>query len=597
MSPAGRLLTRLAPSWAASPLRRLLQTGFFLLFGWLFFVVAWPYGSMNYSQFLRSKEFLDAEWFLAIDPLVSASAALAGRMAVWSLAWGVGMLAVCLVLPRFFCGYACPLGTFIDVFDGAVNRPLRRLFRAPSARGGGTSSCWRHFRYFLLIGILVAGAGGVLLSGWFAPIPIITRGFQFTFSLVELGLRRGWHQVPRLGPEYSLSVALFAGVLLLGLIRPRFWCRYVCPSGAMFSLVNRLALVRRHVIADCTGCGLCRRACSFDAVDIDFATRVGECAFCQTCGGVCPVGAIRFTGKKADASNRLMSAAGGVTSAEIPTRSSREPGTPRAGKVSRRGLLSGVAAGSVAGITGAAGLRWFSPALAEPPVRPPGSVPERDFLRLCVRCGECFRACPNNVLQPMGPAAGLDNLWTPAVVADWSGCEPTCNNCGQVCPTGAIRALSLEDKRVTRIALAVVNERTCLACLGQGDCQTVGRDGHPSLLCRDECEVAGYHAIDLLRVGVETDAAGLPVEGSGYLMPKVAEEKCIGCGLCQTRCNKMNAKQKRLLADSAIRIVAGEGNEDRLLRGSLPGDRIRDSQPGPPTRPAPTGPSDYITDF
>ena len=93
-----------------------------------------------------------------------------------------------------------------------------------------------------------------------------------------------------------------------------------------------------------------------------------------------------------------------------------------------------------------------------------------------------------------------------------------------------------------------------------------------------------------MRLGVETDAAGLPVEGSGYLAPKVAEEKCIGCGLCQTRCYKINAKQKRLLAATAIRVVAGEGKEDRLLRGSVHENRSRPDQSGPPTHPSPNKP-------
>jgi ferredoxin len=83
----------------------------------------------------------------------------------------------------------------------------------------------------------------------------------------------------------------------------------------------------------------------------------------------------------------------------------------------------------------------------EPPIRPPGSVPEDKFLQLCIRCGQCIKVCPNNVLQPAGFEYGFNGLWTPRVMADWSGCEPSCSNCGQVCPTGAVRALTLEEKR------------------------------------------------------------------------------------------------------------------------------------------------------
>ena len=87
------------------------------------------------------------------------------------------------------------------------------------------------------------------------------------------------------------------------------------------------------------------------------------------------------------------------------------------------------------------------------PLRPPGSVPEREFLAMCIRCGQCFKVCPNNVLQPLAFQQGFEGLWTPHVVADWAGCESSCNGCGQVCPTGAIRALSIDEKRVARIAV------------------------------------------------------------------------------------------------------------------------------------------------
>ena len=95
-------------------------------------------------------------------------------------------------------------------------------------------------------------------------------------------------------------------------------------------------------------------------------------------------------------------------------------------------------------------------------------MPEKQFLQLCIRCGECFKVCPNNVLQPMSFDQGLDNLWTPQVVADWAGCESSCNNCGQVCPTGAIREISVAEKlgedhrRATTVAgwMVEVSERT-----------------------------------------------------------------------------------------------------------------------------------------
>ena len=231
----------------------------------------------------------------------------------------------------------------------------------------------------------------------------------------------------------------------------------------------------------------------------------------------------------------------------------------------RRGFLS-LAAGSAAAIVGgmsvAVATRSFEARLDDPtafrPVRPPGSVPEQPFLEMCIRCGECFKACPNNVLQVEGFQQGLEGLWTPLVNADWAGCESSCNACGQVCPTGAIRALPLEEKKVARMGLAIVNENTCLPFANQEACQ----------LCVDECNAAGYEAIEFVNVHTAVDSHGMPVDGSGFVAPVVLADKCVGCGLCQTRCYAINVKEKHLLAGSAIVIEAGLGKEDRLMTGS-----------------------------
>jgi ferredoxin len=177
---------------------------------------------------------------------------------------------------------------------------------------------------------------------------------------------------------------------------------------------------------------------------------------------------------------------------------------------------------------------------------------------MCVGCGECLQACPNDVLQPTGFEQGVEGLWTPRVAADWSGCEPSCCNCGQVCPTGAIRALPIEEKRVARMGLAVVNQQTCLPYAGRGDCQ----------LCVDECTSAGYRAIEFVGVGTEVDANGQPIADSGFLAPVVLAERCVGCGLCQARCYGLNVAKNGVLPRSAIIVEAGEGREDRLVRGS-----------------------------
>ncbi|MCA9058646.1 MAG: 4Fe-4S binding protein, partial [Planctomycetaceae bacterium] len=504
---------------------------------------AWP---SHYADHLTEKEDIPAELFLTIDPLVSISTAIASRAWIRSLVMAAVILVICILIPRGFCGYLCPLGTLIDVFDWLVSSRIRR-FRVS---GNGW---WVHLKYYILVTVLTAAVGGVLLSGYVSAIPVITRGLQFSVAPLQNGSFNGWHQMPPFHTGHWLSLALFAAVLLTGLLRPRFWCSYLCPSGAMFSLGNLFRISERKVESSCIHCNKCVEICPFDAIRADFTTRTADCTLCQTCGGVCPTHAIKFVGRWEFQDLKL-------------------PNDPSVNetRLGRRGFLSstvGATTSAAAGTVAALSLTPPSPAAVEPitaataplvPVRPPGSVPENRFLQMCIRCGECFKACPSDVLQPLDFRFGVSGLWTPHVVADWSGCASSCNGCGQVCPTGAIRPLPLEEKRVARMGLAIINQQTCLPLAGMEACQ----------LCVDECTAAGYDAIEFTRVGTEVDAQGIPVEGSGFLAPVMVPDKCVGCGLCQTRCHAINVVRNGSLSESAIVIHAGGDREDRLMDGS-----------------------------
>jgi ferredoxin len=194
----------------------------------------------------------------------------------------------------------------------------------------------------------------------------------------------------------------------------------------------------------------------------------------------------------------------------------------------------------------------------KPLLRPPGSVAEDRFLDLCIRCGTCLKVCPGSVLQPAGFEAGLDALWTPALLPTHAGCHQDCNCCTQVCPTGAIRPLTLGEKRAIHIGRAVINADLCLPRRGERDCQ----------LCYEECRAAGYNAIEMRRIplprgGVPPDAfaPSEPEEMASIQAPFVNSTACVGCGLCEYRCHTVLHRQQKLLPGSAI--VVEPRDEDR----------------------------------
>jgi len=121
-------------------LRRSIQTVSLAVFIVLLFHVAWPYGPAFSTDLFASKEWIPAEIFLMIDPLVGISTSIAARQAGIALAVAAGVLCLSLFVPRGFCSHLCPLGTTIDVFDATIDKLAKRL--RITRRGP-----WVHLKY------------------------------------------------------------------------------------------------------------------------------------------------------------------------------------------------------------------------------------------------------------------------------------------------------------------------------------------------------------------------------------------------------------------------------------------------------------------
>jgi polyferredoxin len=590
-------------------------------------------------------------WLLELDPLAALGTLAATGELYAGMAWALATLGLTLLLGRFFCGWVCPFGTLHQAAGWLAWRGRRLAARAEANRPRPAQAV----KYYLLLVLLAAAAGDLMgrldqgggwwlagagaaclaglaaweaarrrpaaglwaagiLAGWLAlawlagrgggaggylaglldPIPLMQR----SLSLALLPLADGQGAVlggPRHYDGAWLIAAVFLAALGLNLASPRFYCRFVCPLGALLGLCSRFSPGRvARTAGACSQCRACEASCEGACAPAG-ELRWSECVLCLNCLEACEEGVMTYRGR--------------------PSAAGERPGPD----LTRRGVALSVASGALAlpflRLGGGLARAW--PAEL---VRPPGALDEERFLARCLRCGQCMRVCPTGVIQPAGPGHGLERLWTP--VLDMrigaGACLVHCVACSQICPTAALTPLTPARRREEPIRLGT-------AFVDRGRCLPWAMD-RPCIVCQENCPVspkAIYTRTELrpvygggLAVGrAEGDAVELararlapgalaggdyfaaaaggrrrilangpgrlelapgswprPLEPSEPLTvlvrlqrPFVDPARCVGCGACQHECPVAGLAAIRVSAENASRNPA-----HRLLPGGEP---------------------------
>lgn len=499
-------------------------------------------------------EHVRPDLFLRMDPLVLLGSLAGGNATLTLLLPGLMVILLTLVLGRFFCSTLCPLGTTIDLTD----RLFRRLRKRLKGRVPGRARAWKYLVLSFAAGSVLAGSSLFLMV---SPVSLATRFYGLVlYPVLASGLNLGAGLVRQAGdllgigafaylsvpvPKYSLAWAtlgLVVPILALGLVVPRFWCRCLCPGGALFALLSLGRSLKREVSGACTDCSACRRACPMGAVGQDPRdASTAECIVCRKCAQSCPREAVTFRLRKP-----LAPFGGSGTGRNNPPgepgvqgrgggffRSTCPDGPSGFSKGRRTLVLSGVFGAGGAAVGFALPGSSSAGSAAGPPIRPPGALPETDFLAGCVRCGACMRACPTNTLQPSSLTGGLARFFSPVVVPRTGPCEPGCTRCGRACPTGAIRELPAHEKVWAKIGTALIVRHLCLAWDKDKEC----------LVCDEVCP---FGAIDLRRA-----------EGVKVSVPFVDASRCNGCGFCEYYCPVAGPSAVIVEPKGALRMAEG----------------------------------------
>jgi polyferredoxin/ferredoxin len=514
---------------SASAWRRIGQLLFFALFCFLF--IKTDYSGADELTWAVNLLF-------RIDPLLAFSAMLAVKAYIALMLPALATLLLTLLFGRFFCGWICPMGALIDI--------SHHIFTTKSGRAHFGR---RRFKYYLLFFLLTASLFGLPLAGTIDPFSLLVRGLTFavhpaldsaTTSLFTWTYQHGpaWlnaltepvyallkgYILPSAGKVYALSVfSLFLLLAVLGLsaLERRFFCRNICPLGALLALCSRFsffALIGGS--ADCGKCRQCRTLCRMGAINEERTIASAECTLCLDCLAHCPKSRIHY-GRK-----RLIAA-------------------EQATDLSRRAVVAGLTAGVLVPLV----LPTRPLARSGDPllIRPPGAPAEMEFLGRCIRCGECMKVCIGNALHPTWLAAGLEGIFTPRLIGRIGYCEYNCTLCGQVCPTGAIKRLTKDEKHATVIGRAVFDKNRCLPYAS----------GVPCMVCEEHCPTPDK-AIKFR----EAEVLNSKGELVNLRQPYIIGELCVGCGICENKCP---------LSGGAAVIVTAEGESRHAGRAATNG--------------------------
>ena len=419
----------------------------------------------------------------------------------------VTLVVLTLVFGRIYCSVICPLGILQDVFGWLGKKAKKNRYSYSSELKWLRIACFMLMLLALPIGLSVMvqllapySAFGRIATNLLQPVYVAGNNVlaaiaehydSYAFYHSDLWMRSG----------LSLAIALVTLVVLAVLAwrNGRTYCNTICPVGFLLSILSRFSWLKIHFdVEKCRNCSLCTKNCK--ASCIDFKTHTVDATRCVVCGDCiesCKFGALKY--------------AKGTSS----------PTPEGSGEPSRRSFLIGSALLTTAALAQQkekmmdGGLAEIEDKVAperQTPLTPPGSLSAQNMALRCTGCQLCISECPNQVLRP---SSDLMHLMQPVMSYERGYCRPECNRCSEVCPAGAIKPISHEDKASTQIGHAVWIKKNCIPLTDDVECGN----------CARHCPTG---AIEMVPSDPDNDE-------SAYV-PAVNEARCIGCGACEYLC-------------------------------------------------------------
>ena len=190
-----------------------------------------------------------------------------------------------VLLGRFICGFLCPFGWFQELLHKIPTRKIstKKL------------KLLTYIKYVVLLVMVVllpvlvtndVGMGDPFFCKYLCPQGVLEGAIPL--AAVNSGIRAA------LGALFSWKLGILVVVAVLSVLFYRPFCKWLCPLGAFYALLNKVSLLGMKVDKNkCVSCGKCAKACKMD-VDVTKSTDHAECIRCGMCIRACPTNAVSF---------------------------------------------------------------------------------------------------------------------------------------------------------------------------------------------------------------------------------------------------------------------------------------------------------------
>ena len=419
----------------------------------------------------------------------------------------VVLVVLTIIFGRIYCSFICPLGILQDIFGWFGKKAKKNRYSYSKEK--------KWLRYAMLVVFFIALVAGIgTLFQLLAPYstfgliatnllqPVYQAGNNVLAAIAEhYDSYAFYHSNIWLRSLPSLIIAAVAFIILLILAwrNGRTYCNTICPVGTFLSFISRFSFLKIHFDTEkCKNCSLCSKNCK--AACIDYKTHTVDATRCVVCGNCiesCKFGALKYDNSK------------------IHANAHKEVDTSKRSFLVTSALLTTAALAQQKEKMMDGGLAEIQDKVApdrQTPLTPPGSFSAKHFAQHCTGCQLCISECPNEVLRP---SSDWLHLMMPTMSYERGYCRPECNRCSEVCPTGAIKPISHEDKASTQIGHAVWVKKNCIPLTDGVECGN----------CARHCPVGAIEMVP-----------SSPDDKESPMIPAVNENRCIGCGACEYLC-------------------------------------------------------------